>query len=518
MLQLLSPLALLALAALAVPTILHLWRPPAKTVRIGTLKFFTGPAVRRLNKLRWRERLLLAVRLLLLTLLALLLAQPIWRKELPTKPQKWALFEKGIQLSSGEQKRWSELKASGFEAREFATGFARAGAGAKARNGGSVDVWSLLRELDAKLPAGSAVAIFGSGQMESLRGARPQMQHLEVDWVQSTVAPEQERTWIASLRLPNGTAGSPRELSVVIGRSKTGITEYVRASVPAVAGQAILPPELKALSLEIDERFSARLLRDNKPAQPEDWAEAAQPRVWSVVLLHDATRLDDARYVEAALRAVAEMAGDTLTFGRDLAGADWVFWLNDQPPSEEVLQAVRDRGASLLSDATHSETAVATRSWFGDHRIELLRRTAPTGDSGAAVWLDGFGVPVLTASNEGHGRHWRFFSRFHPDWNALPRSSALPAALRSILAANAVPARANHDLRRADATQLGPGKTTGAGEPSIRLARELEDLNLHHAIWWLCAGLFVLERVLSHRRSAAPETQPQPAERAEVLV
>jgi hypothetical protein len=97
-LQFLSPLALFALAALAVPAILHLWRPPAKTVRVGTLKFFTGPPVRRLNKLRWRERLLLAVRLLLLTLLVLLLAQPIWRKQPSAKPQKWALLEPGLTL------------------------------------------------------------------------------------------------------------------------------------------------------------------------------------------------------------------------------------------------------------------------------------------------------------------------------------------------------------------------------------------------------------------------------------
>jgi len=40
-------------------------------------------------------RLILVGLLLLLTLLVLLLAQPIWRKQPSAKPQKWALLEPG---------------------------------------------------------------------------------------------------------------------------------------------------------------------------------------------------------------------------------------------------------------------------------------------------------------------------------------------------------------------------------------------------------------------------------------
>jgi hypothetical protein len=127
------------------------------------------------------------------------------------------------------------------------------------------------------------------------------------------------------------------------------------------------------------------------------------------------------------------------------------------------------------------------------------------------VWSDGFGVPVLTVKREGAGRHWRFFSRFHPDWNALPRSSALPAALRTILSAGAVPAEPTRDLRRADASQTAPAE--GSESPAIRLAPEAENIDLRDLISFACVGLFIVERVLSHRGTKA-QRDVQPAARA----
>jgi hypothetical protein len=210
------------------------------------------------------------------------------------------------------------------------------------------------------------------------------------------------------------------------------------------------------------------------------------------------------------LRALAQTAGETVTFDADAATADWIFWLNDQPPPAEGVRAVTGRGADLLSDAEGSDAA-ATATTFGEPPVELLRRTTTNGETGATVWSDGFGVPVLTVKREGAGRHWRFFSRFHPDWNALPRSSALPAALRTILSARGIPVEPTHDLRRADASQTTPGE--GSQSPAIRLAREAENVDLRDLIWFLCLALFIVERVLSHRRPKA-QRDVQPAAHA----
>ena len=60
MLQLLHPAALWTLAALALPLVIHLRRPPPRTVRLGSLRFLENMsrAVRWRNP-RWRERTLL---------------------------------------------------------------------------------------------------------------------------------------------------------------------------------------------------------------------------------------------------------------------------------------------------------------------------------------------------------------------------------------------------------------------------------------------------------------------------
>lgn len=513
MLQFLLPIGLVALAALAIPAILHLWRPPAKTVRIGTLKFFTGPAVRRLNKLRWRERLLLAVRLLLLTLLALFLAQPIWTRPPSSRPQKWALFEPGLELHGDAQKRWRDLKSAGYEARALASGFAAISPNDSTRGTEPTgDTWSLLREVDARLPAGSAVAVFSWDRVASLRGARPRLQNCDVEWIQAVATGERERIWIDSIR-------SGEELRVLVGRSTADTTEFQRLTIPAVSGKTALSPPLDGWSLEVrageERNLAARLLRNDGEPSGEGWITAAPPQELRVALLHDLERAEDARYVNAALHAVAETSGDAVTIGTDIATADWIFWLNDQSPPAEVLREVAQRGANLLSDASATAAATATFTTFGDEQVELLRRTVATEESGAAFWADGFGVPVLSVGREGAGRHWRFFSRFHPDWNALPRSSALPAALRTILEAGTAGKHAPHDRRRVDARQAAPGDRLQSA--AIRFTAEPERIDLRDLLWMFCIGLFVAERVLSHRGTqvrrevgvAAREREPE---------
>lgn len=170
MLQLLSPAGLWTLAALSLPLAVHLWRPPPRTVRLGSLRFLeTLP--RRLHDLRWRERTLLAARLGLLTLLALLLAGPRWRHAPPRAAQRWILLDPAAVPSTGSLGRLNALRAAGYELHTLAPG------------GTAPDLWSWLREADAELPAGSSLAVFSPGRLASLRGSRPALRHCRVEWV-----------------------------------------------------------------------------------------------------------------------------------------------------------------------------------------------------------------------------------------------------------------------------------------------------------------------------------------------
>lgn len=538
MLQLLSPLALVALVSLAIPAALHLWRPPAKTIRVGTLQYFTGPGVRRLNKLRWRERLLLAVRLLLLTLLVLLLAQPIWKSGPHTSPQRWALLERGVALQGEELKRWRELDSADFQPRELAHGFRKLGStevrsGAKAAE---VDVWSLLREVDARLPAGSKVAVFSAGRFVDLRGERPTMRNCEVEWVDVPRSGSATRgARIESIQAPPAEGNGPGELRAWIATGDVSGTQRTRIQLSAIAGRTPLTGSLSGWAIEMRENPglppSARLVRNEEERSPEEWISVTEVAPLRVAILHGADRAEDARYLEAAIRAVAEAESRSAVFSSEPARADWLFWLKDESPPPEILREVSEREANLLSDAENSGTAVTEASskllpvvsgtFSGDaiNDVRLFRRTASNAETGPSVWTDQGGTPVLTVAKEGRGLRWRFFSRFHPDWNELPESSALPAALRSIFAVGDGGARgAGFDLRQIDPSQSRPAdvlKDTSAR--SLKISPPPEIVDLRGVFWILCVALFALERVFSHRtreiyRRSTNATQSVPEE------
>jgi hypothetical protein len=488
--QFLSPWALVALAALAIPTILHLWRPPATTIRIGTLKFFTGPAIRRLTKLRWRERLLLLVRLLLLTMLILLLARPIWNKRPPTTAQRWVLIEPGVALEGAALQRARSLARDGYQTRSLATGFPRIALPEKpsTRAPGTADVWSLVREADARLPSGSALAVFASDRMNTLRDERPALRS-KVEWIGVPFSANSQAVLVSA-------RSAERELHCIVESTDAALTLHTRATIPAANGTH----SAAGFSIEVrdngDRNWSARLLPDG------EWMVVGVDAPRNVLILRSADRESDARYVAAALRAIgAKVDVQAFTSDTDATRADWIIWLNDEPVAQRIEGEIARRGVDLLQDAEGSRDAAQTAggSISFDRSvvdIELLRRTRAS-DAGVPVWSDSSGAPLLTVERIGGGRRWRFFSRFHPEWSDLPRSSALPFALQQLLLDERSKPKIDH--RVADRDQAQPAE--GASQSVILAAAERIDLR--QLFWSLAVLLFAAERALSYRSPAS---------------
>ena len=519
MLQLLSPLALFALISLALPALLHLWRPPASTVRVGTLRFFTGPAIRRLTKLQWRERVLLLVRLLLLATLVLLLARPFWLNRPATTAQSWALIDDAVALEGQALKRWRELESAGFEMRQFAHGFPKVAL--PKRRGGRAserpDVWSYLREADAILPTGSKIAVFSSEEVNSLRGERPALARVTVEWISVPPNERETHSWIASAVVADDSA----EIRAVIATSSATETRHTLVKVPAAAGTHALSGPLQHLAFEVrrDEsnRFSARLLNTGDGSPISTWMPAARAEPLVVDIIHSADRAEDARYLQAAIQAFGGVSGRSTKVNvagvegsrADGAGGDWIFWLSDDP----VPAQLESRATHLVSDAENSRDAallapsrsiVSGSGVWAQDPLQLLRRVMlpPTG---TPVWRDSSGEPLLTVERLERGRHWRFGSRFHPAWNDLPRSSALPAALAALLSDARNESHVSpQDRRRADPSQGPPEQLAASSrisEPALPSVAERVDL--HHLFWIVAVVLFGLERALSHRRAPA---------------
>jgi hypothetical protein len=454
MLTLLSPAGLWALAALPLPLAIHLWRRPPRVVRLGSLRFLERLTRRRPTDWRWHERVLLAARLLLLTLLALMLARPHWRPPSLDGAQHWILLDSTAAPAGESLARLRALQANGYEIRALASGFPKWTNAANTTRA-TADLWSLLREADAGLPAGSSLAVFTPGRLSALREDRPALAHCRVEWV---ITPDRE------------------------------------SAVPTPV------PQSRAAPL-------------------------------TVLIFSEAARAEDARYVSAAVRAVAQVSGREIALtqtstaepGVASVHAGWVFWLANRPPPE----ALAARAANLVTDAEFGTGGVETTpGWIlpqdgvsvaeaWPNSVRLWRRTSAPSDPHAAVlWTDGFGRPLLTRSGTGDHRRWRFFSRFQPDWTDLPRTTALPAWLRTLLLPETnAPLFADpiRDLRRADPAQL-PTTVAAATATAVTLPLRRETPGLQGWCWLLAAIIFGLERLLSHRRRAVvrPETNPRP--------
>lgn len=493
-----APLWLLGLLGLVAPLVLHLLaRGRGRRVRVGSVRLLTDSPPRRPRRLQLQRPLLLALRCLLLALVALALAGPRLRREAAatTKPRSWVLVEPGIDARAVDAAR--RAIAGGAEVHLLATGVPLEAATSNAAAlpdvatvpGGS---WSLLREAAATAPAGTNFCVVTSGRLASLRGERPALANT-VEWLD--VPDARPNRWVA--RLLAGGAG---------------------------------PAQL------VGDSDRARTIFEREPAS------TASARSLRVGVLAGADRQADARYVRAALGAAAEAAGvrveisppapTAMAAAASAQGTDAAlrtelaatrppvvvtFWLADAAPPAPLLAAVREGGVLVTDSGAPEETCqgsfatVAGATPVALHRCGGRNEPATAGASPGqhALWRSDSGRVVLAEQRIGNGRWLRFGSRFHPAWSDLVLSPAFPEWLRDVLR-SAASGDATRELpnsdRRGDGGQGKPASRTatgklatprhGVGSSSTTPASPLPE----RAAWLLLFPFLLAERWLATRR------------------
>ncbi len=168
---LLFPLGLAALAAWLLPLLIHLARRhPYTPLDFAALRW-RGRICARSQRIRFDDWPLLLVRLLLLAALALLLARPALTGPAPA-PTAWTVVAPGLDATAlrgtAEAGNWHWL-APGFPAID------------QVPPASTASLPSLLRELDAQLPVGTALTVHVPDPLPGLDGARLQLSR-EVQW------------------------------------------------------------------------------------------------------------------------------------------------------------------------------------------------------------------------------------------------------------------------------------------------------------------------------------------------
>lgn len=209
----LAPAGLAFLGALLVPILLHLARRRrAEPTPFAALRWLAPGAPPR-SRVQLEELLLLALRLLLLALLALWLAQPVWR-DAPARSGAHVVVVPGVDYAAT-----LDAMPPGAEARWLTRGFPEFDGKPPAVK---VPVSSLLREFDASLAPGATLTAIVPDALAGLDAERIRLVH-PVDWRVVRSMPEPATT----------PARAPVLLAVRYGPAAEGTLKYFSAAITA---------------------------------------------------------------------------------------------------------------------------------------------------------------------------------------------------------------------------------------------------------------------------------------------
>ncbi|MCB2378651.1 BatA domain-containing protein [Hymenobacter sp. BT635] len=511
MLTFLAPSGLLALLGVAVPIAIHLWnRRPGRTVQVGSIRWLAAAANRRMRNLKLEQLALLLLRALLLVVLAMAVAGPVWRQ--PPPPRRGQVLISADLLSSESlaavRPSIDSLRRRGYTLRQLTAGFPRISdttwqeasrQPAVANLLATQPFWARVSQAADSFP-GQPVRVYSSATLRHFQGIRPALP-ANVTW-QTVPLPAASAAWLTDASLAADSLklilSQGTEENVLTSSRTVAKPRSASASLPRLAG---LPP-LRYEQLA-DGTMSIQTLAADSPRV----AVRTQPlRLW---LYHDADHALDARYLQAALRAAALGMATRLELtvstsppptGQRL---DWLCWLANASVPAAWQTRVR-QGLTLWQDGRRPGLAVATTFGVAPHeaRYAVSRLDTLLGTMETVVWQTGQGHAVLSRQALGQGVSYRFHSRLHPAWSTLADSPDLPLLWLGLLQPATDPRPDRHDPRQLDPAQI-VSRQPGTAPVAAPLPAAPTDLDLR--VWLVLAAalLWAMERLLAGHISSA---------------
>ncbi|MCQ6960193.1 BatA domain-containing protein [Mucilaginibacter aquariorum] len=477
--QFLNPIWFFALTAVSIPVIIHLWNVrPGKTLKVGSISLITEASKSTRRSFKLLDILLLILRCLLLALLALLLASPVWQNAASLQKAKGLLFIPKENLKETYTKfkpQIDSLNKAGYEFHYLNSGFAKndltkilADSSLKDTTG-KANYWTLIKALDRQIAATTPVYVFTPNGINHFKGGKPAVD-LNLHWQTYTVADSVSK-WIASAILTNSgtikvTLGnsSPARVyytdQILQSGGSDDITVNVQNGLPSIslknAGQAVFPVDTSAMRIAI----------------------------------YTDKHAIDAGYLKAALSAAVNFSGRKSVIkqynnpAQISGGQTWLFWLSEQAVSR----------AKNSKNIFKYETGkvIDVNTWMEPRHIALAKLINPkTGEE--AIWKDGFGKPVLGFDDN----TYHFYSRFNPLWNDLVWSDDFPKLILKLINNAPIGIPQQHDKRILSNAQIQPEIVKK--NKAITSVKTNGQTDLSRYFWLLLVGVFIAERILSHK-------------------
>lgn len=502
----LSPIWLLSLLALSIPVAIHLWNiRPGKTLKVGSIALIDKASRKSSRSFNLSDFILLLLRCLLLALIALFLAIPIWRKYADDgKVKGWVLIpeENFTETYHKFKPQVDSLTRAGYEFHYFDAHFPKAVLAdvlAKGKGRSSTDsinqkttnYWTLLQQLDQQIPKKLPVALFTPNTVNHISGLKP-FTTLNLKW-RTFITADSTSTWPAVAWF-TGT----NTVKVALASSKPSGTSYTYCN----------------LKTDNDGDSPFHITINNGTAKVALKSDAGKSVNIDTTAQHIAIYADkstgDARYLHAALTAVAQFTQrkTDIKIYNDAnaipAGQSWIYWLSEKPAGTVLNKSKRffiyEPGKQVTVNSWISSGSGYSVSQNED-QIALFKRITIVGQTGRTIWRDGFGQPVLSVEDDVSASVYHFYSRFSPAWNDLVWSTDFPKLLLKLSEPAAETAVNSNDRRVIDQQQLLPEHI----EPvTATITKPAETTDLSKYFWIALMLIFLIERWLAHQTKLTP--------------
>jgi len=391
--QLLQPSWLFALAGISVPVIIHFWNQrPGRILKVGSISLVPEEAKEYRRSLQLSDLLLLLLRCLLIATLAVVLANPNWKKPFNASKQKgWILISKKNlkETYSHFKPQIDSLYKSGFEFHYFNEGFAKEKLeDALAKKEDSAislpSYWKLAESLDATIPSPIPVDIFTDNYLEHFSGNRPTLS-FQPNWF--TYTPPD----VAAQTIAENKDTTTLNISIFTDKYNND-ARYIKAAVDAI------------------QSFSKRNI-------------------------HSAV-ISNGKQISSK--------------------QDWIFWLSDLPFDENtdaknIFYYNSGKQQNISSVINTGENVRQPALLY-----KSITNTDSLKNEGKKIWEDGFGNPVLICTNRNTKNYYSFLTHFDPSWNELVWSDNFPAIIYNLLFRQTGASLSKDNDRLIDPKQLMP--------------------------------------------------------------
>lgn len=415
MLQLLQPSWLYVLAGISIPVIIHLWNQrPGRILKVGSISLVPEEAKEYKRSLQLSDLLLLLLRCLLIASLAIVLANPTWKRPLTGFKQKgWILISKENlkETYTHFKPQVDSLYKAGYEFHYFNEGFKKekledALVKEPDTTTSILSYWKLSELLDLTMPPSIPVYIFTDNYLKHFSGNRPTLS-FRPNWLTYTPAIS------PATREDETTDTTALNISIFTDKYAND-ARYIKAAIDAI--QSFSKRNIKTSIVNKNEQISAK--------------------------------------------------------------QDWLFWLSDVPVNENINATTIFSYATGKQQSISSVINTDENTSLSVLLYKSIAYADSSNINTENIWKDGFGNPVLSCRSRNNKKNYSLYTHFDPTWNELVWNGDFPAIIYSLLLRRSPASTfSNNNHQLIDQKQLMPAYLPGGEQKANTASLETIDIS-----------------------------------------